>query len=217
MVDKYGENSEYIVEEMESTSDDYKLIKKSFEDTIRNCTVETHKIYRVKERDSDEKSKRKSDNMLLFHGTNRKNAVGILEKGFKPSSWGLYGPGVYLTASPNTAHNYSVWKTSQHKVKSSGLPFVEKQIVLLSIFVNEILQSNKLKVRNNRNYKQKSTQFARYVNGNTKKAKKDSDETYEKDSNGRKIKTSRANERDDWNHYVCHENVVIPRYLIEFY
>ena len=30
MVDKYGENSEYIVEEMESTNDDYKLIKKLF-------------------------------------------------------------------------------------------------------------------------------------------------------------------------------------------
>ena len=84
---------------MESTNDDYKLIKKSFEDPRKK--VEAHKIYRVKQRISDGTDEKKSDNML-FHGTNIDGAVGILEKGFKPSKGGSFGPGVYLSSIPGT-------------------------------------------------------------------------------------------------------------------
>merc|ERR1719427_1690797 len=110
LVDQYDKHSKYIVEEMESTNDDYKLIKKSFEDPRKE--VEAHKIYRVKQRISDGTDEKKSDNMLLFHGTSVDAAVGILEKGYKPSKGGSFGPGVYLTSSPGTSVGYSVSKTS---------------------------------------------------------------------------------------------------------
>ena len=51
-----------------------------------NCEVETHKIYRVIERNSDETSKQ--NNKLLFHGTNIDSGLGMLEEGFKPSTRG---------------------------------------------------------------------------------------------------------------------------------
>ena len=54
---------------------------------------------------------KKSDNILLFHGTSVTNAVGILEKGFKSSTSGLHGPGVYLTASSHLAMEYSFKKS----------------------------------------------------------------------------------------------------------
>ena len=76
---KYDRNFKYGLKEIESTNDDYKLIKKAFEVRIRNCTVETHNIYRVKQRDYDNSNKPNSDNMLLFHGINFEGVVGILK------------------------------------------------------------------------------------------------------------------------------------------
>ena len=92
------------------------------------------KIYRVLNRKSDDTSEDKSNNILLFHGTNVSSAVGILEKGFKPSNKGLYGPGVYLTASSNLAMQFSSYKSQKSDKK--------KEFVVL---VNEVLDSEKLK------------------------------------------------------------------------
>ena len=201
---------------MESTHDDYKLMKRSFEDAMyQKSGVETHKIYRVIEGDSDQKTKQKSDNMLLFHGTSVNGVRGILKEGFRPSTGGSFGPGVYLTASPSTAYSYSVSKTRllnkgmrSNSMQSSDS---EQPKVLLNILVNEVLESNKLRVGN---YQAGRThQFARYSSGRSVS----SGETHEKDSNGRKIKTSRATLQDESDHYVCNEKFVIPRYLIEFF
>ena len=95
-------------------------------------TVKTDKIFRVKKRNSRETNKRKNNNILLFHGTDIDSAVGILEGGFKPSTEGKFGPGVYLTASSNVAASYSVAKSRQQQNK------------LFRMFVNEVLESKKL-------------------------------------------------------------------------
>ena len=216
MVGKYARNSKYFVGEMESTDYDYKLIKKSVKDSVfGHYKVDIHKIYRVIERGSDETSQQKSDNLLLFHGTTRKNAVGILEKGFKASTGGLYGPGVYLTASSNVALSYSVMRTNRRKIKSNvgQTSSAEKLNTLLGVFVNEILESEMLNLVDSENQRHKS-QFARYIVKGT--AKKSSDENYEEDSNGRRIRTSRGNKGDHSNHYVCRKRFVIPRCYIEF-
>ena len=219
---KYDRNFKYGLKEMVSTTDDYKLIKKAFEVTIRNCTVETHKIYRVKQRVSDNSSKQKNDNMLLFHGTNLESAVGILKGGFKPTTIGKFGPGVYLTESPSCAVSYTVAKTYNFRYYDyRHYNYDKKQKFLFSIFVNEVLESDTLKIvkyDERKNYhlnEKRENQFEKYI---VKGAiERDSDETFEKDSKGTKIRTSPAKERDDSNHYVCHENYVLPRYLIQFY
>ena len=191
---------------MESSNDDYKLIKRSFEDAMfKKYDVETHKIYRVRER--HETNEKKSDNMLLFHGTNIDGVVGILDEGFKQSTRGNFGPGVYLSASPSCTVSYSISRTK--KLKSN--------ITQLHIFVNEVLESKKLKVVDFKKttIDARQSHFKKYIVKGT--AENDSDDIYENDSDGRKIRTSQATRRDDSNHYVCHETFVIPRYLIEFY
>ena len=229
----YSDNSKYIVEEMESTNDDdYELIRNSFEGgTFKKNELKTHKIYRVKQRNRDETSEHTIDNMLLFHGTRLDGVTGILEEGFRPSTRGTFGPGVYLTASPSTAYSYSVTKSRKLNkgIRSNSIQSSDsgKPKVLLNVLVNEVLESNKLKVDI---YQRNTThQFARYttnsigwsnnstIGWNKAITENSSDETHEKDSNGRKIKTSRATLRDQADHYVCNENFVIPRYLIEFY
>ena len=231
LVDQYDKHSKYILEEMESTNDDYKLIKKSFKCAMYNWYTrykyKAHKIYRVKQRITDETGEKKSDNMLLYHGTSFDGAVGVLEKGYKASTGGTYGPGVYLSASPSCSVSYSVNKTSRHGYyhgiisNSKKSSFTVKQKQLLNVFVNEVLESEKLKVvkchwnEPYSSYYSHKYQFARYIDDETKE--KRTNETYEKDSNGREIKTSRAKIRDEYGHYVCLENLVIPRYVIEFY
>ena len=212
MYDKYDRNSQYFVKQIESTHDDYKLIRKSFEDTmLGSCTVETHKIFRVVERNSDERSEQKNRNMLLFHGTNLDGVVGILQEGFRPSTAGHCGPGVYLTASSNVAAGFSASRTLY---SGRQLNPDEKQNNILSVVVSEVLESEKIQFSNKACYSRKS-HFKKYVY--IEAAENDYYDTYEKDSSGRKIRISRPNKSDVLNEYVCHETYVIPRYIIQFF
>ena len=87
------------------------------------------------------------------------------------------------------------------------------------VFLNEILESEKLEeivVENYITVKTASTrkhQFEKYVVKGT--AKKHSVDTYEQDSNGRKLRTHAPSEAEWNNHFVCHEKFVIPRYFIQ--
>ena len=210
---------------MESNSGDYILIKKSFEDAMclyefRNTIVKIENIYRVKQRISGEASHQKSDNKLLFHGTNLSAVVGILEQGFRQSKGGKFGPGVYLTASPSCAHSYSLGRTGIEGLISYGMQsnYGEKPNIFLNVLVNEVLESKKLEVvkcQPNKSYTSRENSFQKFI---VKKApENDSDETHEEDSSGRHIRTSAPKQRDDFNHYVCHEHMLIPRYLIEYH
>ena len=161
MIDKYDNNSIYALEEMASTNDDYILIKKCFEGTTSNVPEAiTSKIYRVVRCGSGETSERKSDNLMFFHGTSSKNAIEILDKGFKPTIQGKNGHGVYLTEFASCAVSFAGWKIVKNILRNADM-----DDNLLFIFVNEILQSEKLEDLNN--------------------------------------------------FYVCHEQFVIPRYLIQ--
>ena len=248
MVDKYDATSMYVLNEIPSTDNDYKLINKCFVEKGSNICYEilTIKVYRVKKRDSDETDEQKSDNLLLFHGTNLDNAVGILEKGFKPSAKGIRGSGVYVTASSRSAIKFSSKKISKL--------YKEKENFIL---VNEIIESKKLKeisvsliTKNEFIYstiftlilypvshlfsylffipfallltfvftlyiknQPRKRKFERYIVKTT--APKNSDKHYEEDSIGRKIKVFNATVEDESNHYVCDENLVIPRYLVK--
>ena len=89
---------------------------------------------------------------MLFHGTSCDTAVGILEKGFNPSTKGKYGPGVYLTKRSRCAIEYSVVKNCEFRKTecSKNYTFNGETLELLNkkeniIFVNEILESETLK------------------------------------------------------------------------
>ena len=201
---------------MESTNDDYKLIKKSFEKGMytKYDTV-THKIFRVIERDSESAIEQIDENMLLYHGTSSLACTSILREGFRPSTIGWYGRGVYLTASPSTACSFSRQRTcSDATGKSPQSSAGEEKIVLLGVLVNEVLQSKKLKIAK---YDSRiSYQFAQYIRyGNIPNDYEG--EIHEKDSNGNRIRTSREKKRDKNNHFVCDDKYVKPRYYIQFF
>ena len=88
------------------------------------------------------------------------------------------------------------------------------------VFVNEILESNKLqnKIVSEANSLSKTDlerqhKFEKYtVDRNSTDG---SVEVYEKDSYDRKIKVCNGNEDDEEDYYVCDEKLVIPRYLIQ--
>ena len=90
---------------------------------------------------------------------------------------------------------------------------------LFFIFVNEILESEMLKeivVKETKKHittDPRENQFEKYIKRGA--AVKRSDETYERDSNGRKIKYAASRKTELNNFYVCHENLVVPRYLVQ--
>ena len=90
---------------------------------------------------------------------------------------------------------------------------------LLFIFINEILESEKIEeivVEEKFTPKTDSprkNQFEKYVIKGT--AQKHSVDTYEQDSNGRKLRTFAPSEAEWYNYFVCHEKFVVPRYLIQ--
>ena len=139
IAEKLSDSSLYVLEDIRSTNNDYKLIMKIFSvkaiDLIKFKLNEkfTVKIYSFKIRVNDD-THEKSNNLLLFQGTNITNAVGILEEGFKSSISGLHGSGVYLTASSHLAMECSIKKSP----KANSI----KEIVVL---VNEVIYSEKLK------------------------------------------------------------------------
>ena len=71
---------------------------------------------------------------MLFHGTDERNVNGILNKGFVNSVQGMFGKGVYMTESANTARIHSLKKNPNVNTKTT------------CVFVNEVLESEKLQV-----------------------------------------------------------------------
>ena len=192
MIDKYGENSTYTLEDMVSTNDDYMLIKKCFEETMSNVPkAQISKIYRVLIR--DETSEQKSDNLMLFHGTTSKNAVGILEEGFKSSIQGKHGPGVYLTEFSSCAVNFAVEKIISI-IFNNLLADINDNLTF--IFVNEILESEKLeeivveKTVTGKTASPRKNRFEKYIRRGTaamNSAATDEQDISGQDSNGKFI------------------------------
>ena len=64
------------------------------------------------------------ETITLYHGTRR--AEEILRQGFRPSTGGEFGPGIYLTDSPHTAAFYA-----QRVARGEGPPVVLETVVRL--------------------------------------------------------------------------------------
>ena len=98
----------YDLQKLDSKLDEFLLVKKFFNITIKKSVhVYKDNIYSHQLKDfeihkvmTDSKPARgvneKSNNLMLFHGTDEKGANGILKEGFKNSSFGRFGQGVYM-------------------------------------------------------------------------------------------------------------------------
>ena len=159
----------------------------------------------------------KTENLLLFHGTSLENSVGIIEEGFRPSEKGRFGPGVYLTASSACAMGYAITRSQDKKllVPNSIAWGQQPPNMMHCVFVNEVLESEKLKVLEWSDPDSTKYQFAKYLEMGRMEDLEG--ETHDEDSEGRRIRNSPATQADDYDHYVCREDLVVPRYFIQFH
>ena len=114
-----NETFKYKHEELSCDTVEYKFVKNFFETNdfgfstllvapyIKQSIV---KVYKISENSPTTKTKEKINNLMLFHGTDERNVNGILNKGFVNSAQGMFGKGVYMTESANTARIHSLKK-----------------------------------------------------------------------------------------------------------
>ena len=209
----------YNLENLDSTSDEFILVKQFF-DTTKSITnalgitipVTNLQIYKVDENNPIESAEEKINNLMLLHGTNRKRAVGILKEGFKNSKKGWFGRGVYMTDCSTAAIMYSRI-SNRDDLKISNY-----------VFVNEVLESEKLQTFKIEMEKLSGDidtpleyQFIKHIWDASIQA---TEENYREDHKGRKYRNighedmnlslySTANDE-----YVAEESVTVPRYLI---
>ncbi len=59
---------------------------------------------------------KKSHGYIMYHGTLKTNAPGIISSGFRPSTGGTLGPGVYCSRNINKAMGYPLCATNDRVV-----------------------------------------------------------------------------------------------------
>ena len=96
------------------------------------------KIYSIKKRKNDNRDE-KNKIFLLYHGTSVTYTVGIVEKGFKSSACGIYGSGVYLTASTHLAIKYSIIMKETASEEKLKFVMIAKVIIIIIMYVMKIL------------------------------------------------------------------------------
>ena len=199
----------YDLEKLDSTSDEFMLVNDFFA-TTKVCTsnrfhylpeVKDLRIYKVIENNPIKSVGGKRNNLMLFHGTTRTRAAGILKEGFKNSKRGWYGKGVYMTECSEVAFSYSLLNTVDY-----------------TIFVNEVLESEKLQtfeigyVTGDIDTPLENP-FNKHIHTSSPQV---TEENYKEDHNGRKYRNIGHDDRSICDEYVAAEGVTIPRYLILF-
>ena len=204
----------YDLEKLDSTSDEFLFVKKFYDTTTNGfgfgfgfvdlSKLKNFQIYKVIENNPIKEVEAKRNNLMLFHGTSRKGATGILKEGFKNSEKGWFGQGVYMTDCSNVAFRYSVRHNNYFK---------------LSLFVNEVLESEKLQTCEINPYRFMKdidtplrNQFSKHIDEWSPQATLRED--YKEDHKGRRYRNVRHNITSARDEYVADESVTIPRYLI---
>ena len=215
----------YDLEKLDSTSDEFILVKQFHDITVSitnyngnskkalgyTSQIENFQIYKVNENIPTESAQEKNNNLMLFHGTNRKGAVGILKEGFKNSRTGWFGRGVYMTDCSEMAYMYS-------KGADKGIS------KMCYIFVNEVLESERLQTFEIDDSKftgdvdtPLKNPFNKHIHESSPQI---TEENYKEDHKGRKYRniehenTSVFNYSSAFDEYIAEESVTIPRYLI---
>ena len=205
----------YHLKKLDTTSYEYNLVKEFYDMTYfkskirKNVKVLQFQICKVIENKPMEGDERKRNNLMLFHGTHKSGAIGILNEGFKNSKQGWHGSGVYMTECSYIAHGYATNKID------IGLDIDNN-----FIFVNEVLESEKLQtfVYNSTldmrdNDKTLSNPFNKHVHKKSTHIKI-TEENYKKDFEGRKYRNVEIGSKEILDEFVAESSVTIPRYLI---
>ena len=153
---------------------------------------------------------------MLFHGTSRENARGILQYGYKNSEKGYFGGGVYNTECTGRAIFYSERKSSLQAGYYGSKPNN------LFVFVNEVLNSEEWKSTSFRDYGSYSynqlknspgrhlSKYHKHVN-----SPKPTVEDYKRDKKGRKYRCTATSKWSMLDEFVADSSLVKPRYMIK--
>ena len=207
----------YDLKTLESTSDEFKLVEnffkitsiKTFPDDLNLKNFQICKVVERRKNETDEGiSPEERANLMLFHGTSRNCAVGILEEGFRNSPGGTFGEGVYMTDSSYIASRFSV--KTYYRPKTSYF-----------IFVNEVLGSEFLQTFSferypyppSDEYTYPKTLFAKHAHYLSAKI---TEESYKEDVEGRRYRNAAVDKSSLKDEFVADCEVTIPRYLIRF-
>ena len=155
-----------------------------------------------------------NNNLMLFHGTSIKNAAGILQHGFRNSTFAKHGRGVYLTEY----FDFAVWisKLRSDFLQSFSFEFeVEK-----AVFINEVVfDSEKLKSVEFGKFELLRSHsdplkhpFCKFISSVLRSNKQPSN--FEVDDKGRKYRNIEVTKLNLHDKFVADASVVIPRYLV---
>ena len=210
---KTDKSFKYNYEKLQPSTEEFKFLKETFMTTAFRLSFDINadrlKIYKVNERNPVKTEVKPVKNLMLFHGTSQKGAIGILKEGFRNSEKGWFGKGLYMTDCSYTAFNYADMTGPGGHLTSH------------CIFVNEVLESESMQILEYDLEMKMGEENVTHVNtvpDHTfeKHTLKTSLRTTEKDHmvdfEGRRyVKTRVENINDE---YVADASVVIPRYLI---
>ena len=229
-----GKSFKCDLEYLDSTSEEFILVKEFYDITSENvfhkiinktslCNEYENKImadfpqnkimayfhiFKVNENNPTKAVNEKRNNLMLFHGTDKKSATGILKKGFKNSKRGWFGQGVYLTDCSYKAQEYC---TKSYK-------FDNPDISYSFIFVNEVLCSESLQTFEYDRIAERQvidTELNNPINKHTsKRSQRLTKDNYKNDLQRRQYRNSAVDHISSLDEYVADESVTIPSYLI---
>ena len=211
------ETFKYKLKRLGLNEGEFKSIKEFFDLTVypvRNkelCQIKDFRIYKVFENNPRKTEDKKSNNLMLFHGTNKESATGILKTGFENSESGWFGKGVYMTDCSDVAQEYAFDKNDDNLVGSRFFNY---------IFVNEVLESEKLQIHiyDNDLFEMDEGNTAELLHPFQKHVRPYSPQLtegdYKKDLMGRKYRNKKIDSLNEHDEFVADEKITIPRYLI---
>ena len=200
----------YVCTKLNPKSTKFKFLKENFDTTLSGTNRDeftNFQIFKLVETNPNKVVNEKRKNLMLFHGTNIIGAMGILKKGFRNSSEGWFGKGVYMTDCSDVAFSYTHNSTIRYSF----------------IFLNEILESEKLQTFefDLKDIEEKgwdintkpNHQFEKHI---LKSSTQPSKEDYKMDNHGRLYRNTPIRENSRLDQYIAEASLTIPRYLFVF-
>ena len=227
LTNKTEKSYKYKCEKLDCDSVEYKIVKDFYDKTTVSKKLSSRylqiypqptdgfNVYKIIESNKTKMFKEKRNNLMLFHGTNSKGVEGILTEGFKNSTKGWFGKGVYMTDCSSIARSYCSWDIYMTDCSGTAAVHCGSFNENNYIFVNEVLESDSLMtIKHNRNedmfdrdFKPENP-FERHI---FQESQKLNENDFKKDTLGRKYRNVAVSGEDE---YLADESLVVLRYLI---